>query len=155
MYGEHRRWKRLFSAPFSCHRADFSSFFVQVFGVAPPQTLYHTRHLVSLPATPSKVTGHGAELVTHPSLTRNSSQSARLKRKARKLRRHPTSESQLLLQPSSGGSGDSDHSLEEPKLSSIYCHYEHSLNSLNDIIDRVGSTYISIFLCSFLSNRSG
>ncbi|KAI0094493.1 hypothetical protein BDY19DRAFT_23212 [Irpex rosettiformis] len=121
----------------------------KMFGIAPPQTLYHTR------AAPSSAGGVHASLSNPPSsssnnnnkphrsssyspvspqdyMFKNLNQSAYTRNKAkRKSNRPGTAESS---EPLMNGFGEDSH----PKFgfSEVYEHYRHSLNSLNDIIDR-------------------
>lgn len=115
-----------------------------MFGVAPPQTLYHTRAapssagvLASSLASPSTPKQHRSSSYSpvspHDTPPRNVNQSAYTRNKIkRKTHRPGTSESS---EPLMNGFGEDGH----PKFgfSEVYEHYRHSLNSLNDIIDRV------------------
>jgi hypothetical protein len=103
-----------------------------MFGVAPPQTLYHTRQ-----ASPPAGSGAGPARVGSPPLspTRkasnpNQSAYAKLRPKGKKARRPGTSESRTELL-----GGHDAQALEAP--SEVYVYYRNSLNSLKDIIDRV------------------
>ncbi|KAK0455834.1 hypothetical protein EV421DRAFT_1895107 [Armillaria borealis] len=93
----------------------------KMFGVAPPQTLYHTRHGSTPMASP-------------PASPKNMNQSP-YKLKSRKDDRTGSSESLTHLL-----GGDEDTSsrtrLRGRSGSLVYTHYQHSLNSLVDIIDR-------------------
>ncbi|KAH8835666.1 hypothetical protein DL96DRAFT_1575129 [Flagelloscypha sp. PMI_526] len=98
----------------------------KVFGVAPPQTLFHTRHA---PVTSIQIPASQAYL---PSPTRNQNQSSYSKKSRRTDSRPGTSDSTEGLIPKNFGEGAS-----RPRRGSVvYNHYQHSLNSLNDIIDR-------------------
>lgn len=109
-----------------------------MFGVAPPQTLYHTRHTPdNASSSQSPITFHSYKYTPASSLspTRNVSQ-APYKGKSKKkdkAGRPGTSESSKPLVASPID--------EQPNttfsMSNVYLHYQHSLNSLNDIIDRV------------------
>ncbi|GLB35722.1 hypothetical protein LshimejAT787_0300100 [Lyophyllum shimeji] len=113
----------------------------KVFGVAPPQTLYHTRRSPS-PSVPNAAlasnkfvsgwTSPGESLAPVTGL-RNPNRSSYAKPKKSKDNRPGTSESNKALLPK----GRSE-SPEPPvrKRTSVYTHYHESLNSLNDIIDR-------------------
>lgn len=127
-----------------------------MFGVAPPQVLYHTRQAVSSPgsssaspATPkSKHSPQSSAALppqqsAGPSAGRNPNQAA-YKGKSKKGARPGTAEStEPLIDPRApssdnwdgGGGNGSGHMLTA--MSDVYLHYRHSLNSLNDIIDRV------------------
>ena len=121
-------------AVFSLIRVSLSVIFVQLFGVQPPQTLYHTRHS---PRPTDRV--HSAERPSHTEreavrpAVRNANQSSYLN-KGGKVKRHRAgshSESMLPLLDSSGSPG---------KLASAaYMHYRYSLDSLTEIIERVSS----------------
>ncbi|KAF8167456.1 hypothetical protein B0H34DRAFT_681916 [Crassisporium funariophilum] len=119
----------------------------KVFGVAPPQTLYHTRHIpppcIPLPksSAPSPVAANfmPAMDVSPLPAQRNPNQSSYVKPKAKKTNRPGTSESNKQLLPKGPGSFGFDDRTTDPvetRHSLIYTHYQHSLNSLNDIIDR-------------------
>ncbi|PPQ72472.1 hypothetical protein CVT24_003095 [Panaeolus cyanescens] len=114
-----------------------------VFGVAPPQTLYHTRHSaspsVSLIRPPAdRVAGFippasEAELFT---IQRNPNRSSYVKSK-KKQERPGTSESNKQLLPKGNGFSNFDERFaDNMNHTLIYSHYQHSLNSLNDILDR-------------------
>ncbi|EPT03477.1 hypothetical protein FOMPIDRAFT_1028747 [Fomitopsis schrenkii] len=127
----------------------------KMFGVAPPQVLYHTRQAVSSPgsssaspATPkSKHSPQSSAALppqqsAGPSAGRNPNQAA-YKGKSKKGARPGTAEStEPLIDPRApssdnwdgGGGNGSGHMLTA--MSDVYLHYRHSLNSLNDIIDR-------------------
>ncbi|RXW24582.1 hypothetical protein EST38_g1299 [Candolleomyces aberdarensis] len=154
----------------------------KVFGVAPPQSLYHTRGHTPSPSLPSltpmavKTLGNPSALIPTSEaayFTRNSNRSSYEKSgsNSRKLRRRPdTSESNKQLIPKGrrssstaslsfgsipAGYGLDDqvsqnrdifqdskagtppkHAKRESVGSAIYNHYQHSLRSLNDILDR-------------------
>ena len=107
----------------------------KVFGVAPPQTLYHTRHVPS-PSVPSVV---DISALHHQ---RNPNRSAYMKNK---VKRPGSSESsQGLLSKGSNTARDSAAIwsaliTKSGRRSEVYSHYQHSLNSLHDILDRVCS----------------
>jgi hypothetical protein len=83
-----------------------------------------------------------AEPLTLSSAYRNLNQSTYAKIKPKKSDRPDTSESnQQLLQTSRRGSFDESQDLpdsQDQRASKVYSHYQHSLNSLNHIIDQVG-----------------
>jgi hypothetical protein len=120
-----------------------------MFGVQPPQTLYHTRTRHS-PRPTDRV--HSTERPSHYSereavlpASRNVNQGSYLVNKDGKQSRHRASshshshshshsESMPLLDPVAGSSSGK-------RASAVYMHYRYSLNSLGDIIDRVSFTY--------------
>jgi hypothetical protein len=117
----------------------------KVFGVLPPQSLYHTRcspspiHRPASPAIPSfgRWTAPPSPISRSRNQSqlfeRNSNQSA-YKSKVKKHYRPGTPESvQRLL---SHSSGSFDFESQSSTMSDVYTHYQHSLHSLNDIIDR-------------------
>ncbi|RDB29428.1 hypothetical protein Hypma_015999 [Hypsizygus marmoreus] len=117
----------------------------KVFGVAPPQTLYHTRR------SPSPSVGNAVPVTSHKMVSgwmspgeafmpvtgqRNPNRSSYTKPKSKKEHRPGTSESgQQLLPKGRSESVDVDSAVRK-RTSIIYSHYQESLNSLNDIIDR-------------------
>ncbi|KAI0043527.1 hypothetical protein FA95DRAFT_374061 [Auriscalpium vulgare] len=134
----------------------------KMFGVQPPQTLYHTRHspipssspitfepvrVSSLERDPSSPGG----LPSSPT-GRNMNQTAYINKKGRPVSsnskahrlssrssRSESSQNLLLDHESSGSSQTSTSPLvfsPANRTSAIYQHYRHSLNSLNDIMDR-------------------
>ena len=119
-------------AIFSLIRVTLSVIFAQMFGVQPPQTLYHTRHS---PKPTDRV--HSTERLSHTEREavlptgRNVNQSSYMT-KASKVIRHRAgshSESIIPLLDSPGSPGN--------LASAVYMHYRNSLDSLNEIIDRV------------------
>jgi hypothetical protein len=125
----------------------------QVFGVLPPQNLYHTRHMPSPLRTPPWL--HSTTLAldavrlpvgtapTEVTASDNFDQTA-YKRYAKKTQhRSGTPESGQRLLPMGGDNESNNHSeqrddVSDKRLSSVvYTHYQHSLNSLLDIIDKV------------------
>ena len=127
-----------------------------MFGVAPPQVLYHTRQAVSSPgsssvspATPKSKhspQSSAAQLLQQsgasPAPTGRNPNQAAYKGKSKKGARPGTAESTEPLLDRRAPSSDTwddgvglGHTLTA--LSDVYLHYRHSLNSLNDIIDRV------------------
>ena len=115
-----------------------------MFGVAPPQTLYHTRaptaspSLTLRPRSPAKIASLRGP-ATPPFRFASPGKSSKSKSK----------------DPKRPGTGDSTKSLIEndsgfllPPQSSVYMRYRHSLNSLNDIIDRVSPGRRSLRRCS-------
>lgn len=116
----------------------------KVFGVAPPLTLYHTRHCpspTSLPPgkslPPIPVVSPIAPIVSGSPIQRTD-RSAYIKPKTKKNGRPGTSESSKQLLPKGSETPGFDDRTTNPdtRHSLIYNHYQHSLNSLNDIIDR-------------------
>ena len=114
----------------------------QVFGVPPPQTLY-TRPLAShsLCSTAAAYSGTIPAAQTGPpspvGKNRNPNQAPYKGKK--KHDRPGTSESTQRLLPSCI-SGSFDFDPQSPSslvIPDVYTHYQHSLLSLNDIIDRV------------------
>ncbi|KZP28957.1 hypothetical protein FIBSPDRAFT_238012 [Athelia psychrophila] len=91
----------------------------KVFGVPPPRSLY-SRETTSSPSSP-----RSSSQPPSPAFRKNPNQSAY---KGKTHRRIPTSDSTQRLIPSrsSGTSG----------LTSVYSHFQHSITTLNDIIDR-------------------
>ena len=119
-----------------------------MFGVAPPQTLYHTRHNAS-PSSAGQAgaissgTAHNRTPPQSPitAALRNLNQSAYTRGRTKKSRRPGTADSsEPLIKPSDNEDPPLGHA-----LSDIYLHYRHSLNSLNDIIDRVCAFFPIIF----------
>lgn len=105
----------------------------KLFGVAPPQKLYHTRHAPSASLSVPSLTVRS--MPTPPPESRTVSQST-YKYKYRKAGRPSTSESSKQLIPKDRRSSD-DYTDHHPhRTSLVYTHYQHSLNSLTDIIDR-------------------
>ncbi|KAI0830784.1 hypothetical protein BC628DRAFT_1408186 [Trametes gibbosa] len=114
----------------------------KMFGVAPPQTLYHTRAPTSsssssLSANPKAPPSPRASprSPSAPAFRLTSSESAPSpKSKSKKKSRRPgTADS---AKPLIGGDSQDNGFLADPARSSVYMHYRHSLNSLNDIMDR-------------------
>lgn len=107
-----------------------------MFGVAPPQTLYHTRSN----APPTHSSSYSTSAATFPSApsspsspsARNPNQSAYTRNKVKKGHNRPGTADSAEPLISSHGNGRLSSGFSE-----IYEHYRHSLNSLNDIIDRV------------------
>src|SRR6266576_7258101 len=120
-------------------------FLSQMFGVQPPQTLYHTRTRHS-PGPKDRV--HSTERPSHYSereaavlpANQNVNQSSYLNKDGKQSRHRASShsraysESMPLLDPVAGSSSGM-------RASAIYMHYRSSLNSLSDIIDRVSFFY--------------
>ncbi|KZT72942.1 hypothetical protein DAEQUDRAFT_554563 [Daedalea quercina L-15889] len=127
----------------------------KMFGVAPPQVLYHTRQAASSPG------GSGVASVPAPAKMRHSPQSSApqppgagpssgrnlnqtsYKGKSKKGARPGTAEStQPLIDHAHADAGDDawdgggGGGGKLAAMSDVYLHYRHSLNSLNDIIDR-------------------
>ncbi|KAK7058633.1 hypothetical protein VNI00_002269 [Paramarasmius palmivorus] len=136
----------------------------KVFGVAPPQTLYHTRHSPSLSVAPaggvsaprSMLRSSSGDTVTPPTKNINQSSYASFSnyKSKKKSDRPGTADSEEKLLPKESSSGDTsskgkqadknyntfgnaDGSTRRARGASlVYTHYQHSLNSLNDILDR-------------------
>ncbi|KAF9486370.1 hypothetical protein BDN70DRAFT_821991 [Pholiota conissans] len=137
----------------------------KVFGVAPPQTLYHTRHcptprpLSSGEPTASSNSATGAStpssfLGALPIIPASQSRTAaannatnrtaylpKVRTKTKKGGRPGTAESSKQLLPKddvADGPATANANLTpvDPRHSFVYSHYQHSLNSLNDILDR-------------------
>ncbi|KAI0348135.1 hypothetical protein BDW22DRAFT_1424350 [Trametopsis cervina] len=113
----------------------------KMFGVAPPQTLYHTRAVpvspgFALPPVPSPSTKQPRSSYTSSSplaSPRNANQSPYTRNKIKKKGNRPgTADSAEPLM----GERDTQDGLSRLGFSEVYEHYRHSLNSLNDIIDR-------------------
>ncbi|KAK7063832.1 hypothetical protein R3P38DRAFT_2756667 [Favolaschia claudopus] len=118
----------------------------KVFGVAPPQKLYAASNSSS--ASSFGVTGARTEPTTPtntpPStFSRNQNQAPYKRAISNSKQTSSTDSSSRAAQRKSSyrpGTGDSDKSLlpnAEPSAGSfVYSHYQHSLNSLHDILDR-------------------
>jgi hypothetical protein len=118
-------------------------FFSQMFGVQPPQTLYHTRtrhsprpkdRVHSTERPPSHYSEREAAVLP---ANRNLNQSSYLNKDGKQSRHRASSHSRAhsestmpLLDPVAGSSSGKH-------ASAVYMHYKYSLNSLSDIIDRV------------------
>ncbi|KIL71613.1 hypothetical protein M378DRAFT_6328 [Amanita muscaria Koide BX008] len=108
----------------------------KVFGVAPPQTLYHTRHI---PAPPLP-----GIIMLKPYMARverNPNRTAYTKHRSRKGARSRSTDSMEGLLTKDGNAWNHDTVESSPvstrtKRSRIYTNYEHSLNSLHDILDK-------------------
>ncbi|KAA1471394.1 hypothetical protein DENSPDRAFT_113350 [Dentipellis sp. KUC8613] len=141
----------------------------KVFGVQPPQTLYHTRppppQLLPIGRSPSmsppalspmtfrRMSPTVADrplsspvLSTSPT-SRNINQSAYINKRAHYIsgRHSPTESTHHLLDPNDDDQFHAHHhssstsdigSFPGDRSSSVYMHFRHSLNSLNDILDR-------------------
>jgi hypothetical protein len=94
----------------------------QVFGVAPPQTLYHTR-LRLPPLAPSE------GFSPFESVHRNSNPYSK-----QKHNRSGTPDSAMHLLPRDQGTSDDVVNASRTEHSAIYNSYQHSLNSLHDIL---------------------
>ncbi|KAG6332094.1 hypothetical protein ID866_6997 [Astraeus odoratus] len=102
----------------------------KLFGTPPPQTLFHTRQG---PSTLSRSLPH-SQPTSPVSPVSNLNQSAY---KGKSIYRLPQTESaRLLLPPRTDGSSVISQYPESPVQSLMYLNYQHSLNSLVDIIDR-------------------
>ncbi|KAF8240741.1 hypothetical protein L208DRAFT_1383659 [Tricholoma matsutake] len=119
----------------------------KVFGVAPPQTLYHTRRSPSPSVGPAVITSNkGWTSYAAPGENyapvygqRNPNRTSYMKPKPKTNGRPGTSESHKQLLPKGWNSTDLDDlptrsTARRPSV--VYTHYHHSLNSLSDIIDR-------------------
>ena len=118
-----------------------------MFGVAPPQTLYHTRQAsVALPLPPPPPGKGAISQPVSPVLGARarppSAGPIKIKLKKKKAERPGTSDSnrQLLR-------GDSDESPTAVSLGGdVYGNYRASLNSLNDILDRVRVAHLLVIV---------
>ncbi|KAF8665490.1 hypothetical protein AX16_000505 [Volvariella volvacea WC 439] len=111
----------------------------RVFGVAPPQALYHTRQSPASSSAPiGHIPGYIDATASSPSNVRNPNQSAYMRSRARKSGRPGTADSATKHLLSKSRESNEPHEVARPpRISSlIYNHYQHSLNSLDDIIDR-------------------
>lgn|SRR6266446_5157262 len=111
-----------------------------MFGVQPPQTLYHTRHS---PRPKGRV--HSTEPPSHSEreavlpANQNVIQGSYPNKNGKQSRHRASSHSQShsesmpLLDPVVGNSPGK-------RASAVYMHYRYSLNSLGDIIDRVSTS---------------
>jgi hypothetical protein len=131
-------------------------FFSQMFGVQPPQTLYHTRTRHS-PKPEDRV--HSTERPSHYSSSereavlpanRNINQSSYLNKDGKKQNQnrhrasshshsHSESSTMPLLDPVPVAGSSSGK-----RASAVYMHYRYSLNSLGDIIDRVSFFFLQV-----------
>ncbi|KAI1794015.1 hypothetical protein LXA43DRAFT_884486 [Ganoderma leucocontextum] len=103
----------------------------KMFGVAPPQTLYHTR--APTISTPNVLKDLHRQPSPKPSPKTPTAPPFRFATtataaKAKKMKRPGTGDSTKPL--------IANDSFLEAGSSSVYMHYRHSLNSLNDILDR-------------------
>ncbi|KAH9858272.1 hypothetical protein C2E23DRAFT_803328 [Lenzites betulinus] len=111
----------------------------KMFGVAPPQTLYHTRAPTSsssssLSANPKPPSPRAPpRSPSAPAFRLTPSESAPKPKSKKKSRRPGTADS---AQPLMGSDSQDYNFLADAARSSVYMHYRHSLNSLNDIMDR-------------------
>jgi hypothetical protein len=117
----------------------------QMFGVQPPQTLYHTRtrhsprpkDRVHSTERPSSEREREAVLPAN----RNINQGSYLNKDGKQSRYRASShsrshsESMPLLDPVASSSSGK-------RASAVYMHYRYSLNSLSDIIDRVSFSQV-------------
>ncbi|TBU62127.1 hypothetical protein BD310DRAFT_811559 [Dichomitus squalens] len=105
----------------------------KMFGVAPPQTLYHTR--APTVSTPNIVRDLHRQPSPKPAPKTPASPPFRFATsnapKTKKSKRPGTGDSASSARPLIAHDG-----LLEAGSSSVYIHYRHSLNSLSDIIDR-------------------
>lgn len=132
-----------------------------MFGVAPPQTLYHTRAAPSSAGVLSSAAGPSSPAKQHRSSSyspsspqgspRNANQSAYTRNKVKKKGTRPgTADSAEPLMNDLGEDGQHKFGFSE-----VYEHYRHSLNSLNDIIDRVCAVIFAFFLLPLLFHSAG
>ncbi|KAI0308072.1 hypothetical protein B0F90DRAFT_1813405 [Multifurca ochricompacta] len=101
----------------------------KMFGVQPPQTLYHTRHSPKPTDSTERPSSSEREAPLPAPASRNVNQSSYLGKNGRQNRHRASSRSesiQPLLDQSSSGK----------RTSAVYVHYRYSLDSLSDIIDR-------------------
>ncbi|KAF8807968.1 hypothetical protein BYT27DRAFT_7190062 [Phlegmacium glaucopus] len=113
----------------------------KVFGVAPPQILYHTRQgppplLLSSRSASSEVRTIPSPTTSASTLQSNPNRSAYLRYKSKKSYRSSTSDSNLPLLPKDDQTFDGLSDASGTRPSTIYNHYQYSLNSLHDILDR-------------------
>ncbi|EIN14386.1 hypothetical protein PUNSTDRAFT_130019 [Punctularia strigosozonata HHB-11173 SS5] len=111
----------------------------RVFGVAPPQTLYHTRQAsVALPLPSPPIKGAVSQPVSPVLGGRNRPPglAIKLKSKKKKAERPGTSDSNKQLLPSRGGEEEDSPDGASHLAGDVYGNYRASLNSLSDIIDR-------------------
>jgi len=116
----------------------------KLFGMPPPQTLYHTRHAPATVARSQPTSPVSSVMIPHylsvdgPVIPgRNPNQTAYMKGK--KTHRPGTSESTTFLLPfKSPNSPESPPSgyMDTLTRSSVYMNYQHSIASLTDIIER-------------------
>lgn len=123
---------------------------LQLFGVPPPQTLYtcHSRPLSS-GSSVGPSSGHyiasGTIQTGPPSPVRrdqNSNQSSYKVQKRRDRPDTPESAQQLLPSLLNGTSDFRSRSRDSLTIMDVYTHYQHSLLSLDDIIDRVSLPFV-------------
>lgn len=139
-----------------------------MFGVAPPQTLYHTRHSPS-PSVPPEIYLKRSKPPPKPSFggfippgevpsptyqQRNPNRSSYIKHRSKKNDRPSTAESsrRLLAEGPDCYSYDESPIIRQTGLrtSLVYHHYQHSLKSLSDILDRVCLLFLGVVLCDHL-----
>jgi hypothetical protein len=129
----------------------------KVFGVLPPQVLYHTRcspsptHRPASPASPAF--GRWTAPPSPISRSRDESQlfernpnQSPHKSKAKKPYRPGTPESVQHLLPNRS-SVSFNFEPESMDISDVYTHYQHSLHSLNDIINREDTASLAELHC--------
>lgn len=116
----------------------------KVFGIAPPQTLYHTRHSPS-PFVPTTPIIHNNAFFGHPlpeatTSQRNMNRSSYTKTVKKSSRPGTSESSKRLLSKGPGSSEYDDVNCQSDNYtgsnSLLYHHYQHSLQSLNDILDQ-------------------
>ena len=106
----------------------------QMFGVQPPQTLYHTR-LSPRPKdrVPSTEYLTYSERETVPSPNRNLNQNSYLNKGGKRSRHRANSRSESILPLCNPEASQSSNK----RTSAAYIHYKYSLDSLGGIIERV------------------
>jgi len=126
----------------------------KVFGVAPPQTLYHTRHTpsLSLTAVPIAAKSYSSPSALFSTTTTENIRITQNPTKARKEPRPSTADSSTpLLRKGRNSTASIDdfnngydntqrpfgsYGTQNAEGSAVYNHYQHSMKSLNDIMDR-------------------
>lgn len=109
-----------------------------MFGVQPPQTLYHTRQSLRPKDRVHSMERAYSEREAVLPANRNVNQSSYLSKggEPSRHRANSHSESILPLLDSVAGNSSGKHA------SAVYVHYRYSLNSLGDIIDRVSTIQV-------------
>jgi hypothetical protein len=122
---------------------------LQLFGVAPPQTLFHTRQMPPPGPDPASAAQISPYLTRSPTgSSRNVNQTAY--KKVKNDRPSSPESSQGLLHEDRD-QGISSHS---ENARTVYTNYQHSLISLISIIDRVGTYRLSYLLIATHARRS-
>lgn len=118
--------------------------------MAPPQTLFHTRHspspslrvqpfTISIKTPPGQVFMPSNDILP-PSVHRNPNRTSYSNKRGKRSDRPTSSDSSIFLLPKSPNSRLSDDpnvNQSDGRSSLVYNHYQQSLISLNDILDRV------------------